>query len=91
MREELRIVPMTKTEYDEAMKKYATEEDMANGIFWDYLMTEFDEAYSSAMEINVSGVVYMAVLIDDYGQSIDDRLYELPEGFKNDLPDMWEV
>lgn len=90
MRDELRIIPMTNEEYDAALDRYLGADEEARETIWDFTMTDFSEAYSSAMEIITNGVIYQAVIVDKHGQSVDGRLYELPENFINDLKDSWE-
>ena len=89
MRSELRIIPMTKEEYEKALDKYLGDDQEARETIWDFTMQDFSEAYISAMEINTQGCIYQAVLVDRHGESIDNRLYELPEKFVNDLPENW--
>lgn len=90
MRDELRIIPMTKEEYQKALDKHLGDDQEARETIWDFAMSDFSKAYSSAMEIITQSCIYQAVLVNKHGESIDDRLYELPENFVNDLPEMWE-
>lgn len=86
MRPEIRIIKMTETEYEAAMKQFLVDYEDEINNYWDFLMIEFREFYESNMEIAYGDVevVYAAIITDDHGRIIEDRIYELPVTFDPD-------
>lgn len=68
---ELRIISMSKTEYDSIMEK--SHDINKDCDFWDYPFEELGYLYETLSELDLE-VVYMAI--------IDNRLYELPEDWR---------
>jgi len=83
MRPEIRIIKMTETEYEAAMKQFLVDYEDERDNYWDFLMIEFREFYDQNVEVayDYDGVVYAAVITDDHGRIIEDRIYELPVTF----------
>jgi hypothetical protein len=84
-RPEFRIIAMTLEEYDAAMHQFLGKNyDEEIGDYWDYAMSEFDQAYEKNLEIvgmDDLGTQYFAVITDAKTGQHDQRLYELPESF----------
>ena len=86
MRPEIRIIKMTETEYEAAMQQFLVDYEDERDNYWDFLMIEFREFYDQNVEVvyDYDGVVYAAVITDDRGRIIEDRIYELPVTFNPD-------
>ena len=65
MRNEIRVIKMTETEYDKAMHQCLKDNyDKESGTYFDRLMSEFEEQFESSIDEPVS---YLAVICDING------------------------
>ena len=91
MRAELRIIKMTQSEHEAALKQFlGNDYESEKDNYWDHAMDDFKEVFQNGMEIAEETTLqtqYYAVLIDPEHnfQPIDERLYELPEAFSPEL------
>ncbi len=95
IRPELRIIEMTQTEYNAAMKQFlGNDYEECKDNYSDYLMDdEFDFLYASGMEIAIDTPLhtqYYAAIINQSGDLINSRLCELPESFSPEVFKGWE-
>ena len=94
-REEIRIIRMTETEYESAMKQFlGSDYEECRDNYWDRAMNDFEEAYIAGSEIATYTPLqtqYYAVLVNEKGRIIENRLYELPESFSQEAFAGWEL
>ena len=95
-REEIRIIRMTETEYESAMKQFLGPDDYeeSRDCYWDYAMNNFAETYAAGLEVAMFTPLqtqYYAVFIDKNGEIIENKLHELPESFSQEAFTGWEL